>query len=261
MRPTWPAPPFAGVLLAAILLVACGSSAPSSPSAGTMAPAPTPTGSAGGGGALLLSCDGGIAFAPAALDAPPGAEEGDGAEFDALRDALARFGSDMEGYLPASGWRLVARDASTILFLARAVDGGDPPWRQVTVDFRDGRWQAGGGGGCNLRAVVGPGVGVASWSLDPAFAVPGPADTQIHVQVWERACASGTPATGRVVGPVISYAADAVTITYGVLPLPEGGTCQSNPPTPVLLELAEPLGDRLLLDGGSFPAAPPSPAF
>ncbi len=246
MRRTWPA-----FVLAAALLAACGSGVPS----------PDPVTGTGGTGALLLGCDGGIIFTAAELDAPPGAEEGDGAEFDALREALARFGSEMGAYVPASGWRLVARDGSTVLFLARATDGDDPPWRQVTVDLVDGRWQAGGTGGCNLRPVVGPGVGAASWSLDPAFAAPGPADTEIRVQVWERACASGEAAVGRVVGPVISYDTDAITITYGVRPKPGGATCQSNPPTPVLLELAEPLGDRLLLDGGSFPAAPPSPPF
>ncbi len=247
------------VVLLALVLAGCGS-IDGSPNASQSTATPMASAPAGDVG-LALTCGGGIVFTAAALEAAPGAETRPGPEGDALRDALARTGSEMEGYLPTAGWRQVARDATTVLFLAVATDGGDPPWRMVTLTFGDGRWQLGGAGACNLQVVPGPGIGSASWSLDPAFPPPGATDTEIHVQVWERACASGQPATGRVVGPVVRYQADTVTVTYGVRPKPGDQECPSNPPTPVLLVLEEPLGDRVLLDGGTYPAAPPAPPF
>jgi hypothetical protein len=50
-------------------------------------------------------------------------------------------------------------------------------------------------------------------------------------------------------------------VTYGVRPKPGNQECPSNPPTPAMLLLEGPLGDRTLLDGGTFPAAPPAPPF
>jgi hypothetical protein len=108
-----------------------------------------------------------------------------------------------------------------------------------------------------LSAEFGP----ATWALDPAFASPGPDSTELHILVWEMACSSGSPATGRMSAPAIAYAAATVTITIGVRPLGGPQACPGLPGTPAVVRLTAPRGARTLLDGGRVPAAPPSPAF
>ena len=108
-----------------------------------------------------------------------------------------------------------------------------------------------------LSAEFGP----ATWALDPSFASPGPDATELHILVWELSCSSGSPTTGRMSAPVIAYTATTVTITIGVRPFSGPQACNGPPGTPAIVQLAAPLGDRILLDGGRVPPAPPSPAF
>lgn len=103
--------------------------------------------------------------------------------------------------------------------------------------------------------------GPANWAFDPAFPAPGPANDRLFILVWERACSSGSPATGRMSAPVIETAPTTVTITIGVRPVSGMQTCPLPPGTPAVVTLPEPLGARSLRDGGSVPPAPPSPAF
>jgi hypothetical protein len=107
----------------------------------------------------------------------------------------------------------------------------------------------------------GPDFRRATWALDPAFASPGPASTELHILVWETTCSSGLPMTGRMSAPDIAYTPETVTITIGVRPLGRPQACPGPQGTPAIVGLAEPLGLRTLLDGGRVPAAPPSPAF
>ncbi len=73
----------------------------------------------------------------------------------------------------------------------------------------------------------------------------------------ERSCASGQSSEGRVEDPLIVYRDDAVIVTFFVEPLDGGQECPGNPPAAVDVELGEPLGDRLLLDGGVWPPREP----
>ena len=50
------------------------------------------------------------------------------------------------------------------------------------------------------------------------------------------------------------YAPDTVTIAIVVRTGPGDQDCQGNSPEPVLVDLSEPLGSRLLFDGSSYPA-------
>lgn len=97
-------------------------------------------------------------------------------------------------------------------------------------------------------------------SLDPArltgalvqrdlAALPSPDDTTIALLVTEGACNSGRDAAGRIELISLEETDASVTVRIGIRP--EGGpqTCPSNPTTPFTIELAERLGDRVLLDG------------
>ena len=99
--------------------------------------------------------------------------------------------------------------------------------------------------------------GPATWALDPAFSPPDPTARELHVLVWERACASGKPTTGRMSEPSIVVGTTTMSITIGVRPLAGAQECPGTPGTPATVTLPEPLGSRTLLDGGNNPPAPP----
>jgi hypothetical protein len=99
--------------------------------------------------------------------------------------------------------------------------------------------------------------GPATWALDPAFPAPDATARDLHILVWERACASGKPTTGRMSEPLIVVGPTSITITIGVRPLAGAQECPGPPGTPATLTLPEPLGSRTLLDGGNKPPAPP----
>lgn len=82
----------------------------------------------------------------------------------------------------------------------------------------------------------------ADWRLDPAGALE-PSSREVAILVHERACASGRDAKGRIEVDV-NYAANAVTLEVSVRPLNGDQDCQSNPDTPYIVKLAEPLGNR-----------------
>ncbi|HEY9564106.1 MAG TPA: hypothetical protein VIR30_10090 [Nocardioides sp.] len=91
----------------------------------------------------------------------------------------------------------------------------------------------------------------ADWRLDPAGALD-PSSREVAILVNERACASGRSADGRIEVDV-EYAADTVTLEVSVRPLNGDQECPSNPDTPYIVKLAEPLGDRDVMGQSSPP--------
>lgn len=206
-----------------------------------------------------LTCGGEHSFPASALEAPTGAEDESGPEYDALRAAFTFFGAEFPEADQLS-WRVVDLDDTGALFLARAADTA-PAWLKVEVGDEDGTWKPLGMGQCDPVVVLSSEFGPATWALDPDFPAPDAGTTELHVLVWERACSSGRPTTGRMSAPVVEYAPDTVTITIGVRPVGGDQDCQGPPGTPAIVTLPQPLGDRMLLDGGRHPPAEPSPAF
>ncbi len=92
------------------------------------------------------------------------------------------------------------------------------------------------------------GAEAARWRLDPSF-TPAPESTEIPLLVQEAACASGTPATGRIELSV-RYSDSAVTIDVRVRPLGGEQACQAIE-TPLSVQLREPLGQRALVDANA----------
>ena len=100
-------------------------------------------------------------------------------------------------------------------------------------------------------------VSPAAWQLDPKFDRPVPSDTEIHVLVTERECASGQPPGERLQSPRVEADADRAVVTFFVASLlatQSTVTCPKNPAAPYVVELGGLLGERDLVDGGeSFP--------
>lgn len=235
------------VAMVALSLVACREA----PARVAQEPSPTasrqpsPTASAR---PTMLTCGTRDTFPPSALDAPADAEKAPGGASDALRTWLAN--PDNEQFAKGGGWRaLVANDAEAVFAQ------GTPPGITVRFERRDGAWKwANSSATCDLRVVPPPGLASGQWV--PAAPVR-PGDTAFVANVYERSCAGGRSPEGRVQPPEVEYTATAVVVTFFVRPPGGAQTCPGAPPAPYEVALREPLGDRKLLDGGTYPPQAP----
>jgi len=98
--------------------------------------------------------------------------------------------------------------------------------------------------------------GPATWAHDPAAEI-GPDTTAFTAWVTERYCASGRSSADRIIRPDVQVSTEAIVVTFRVRRLTGAQACPGNPPTPVTVTLPEPLGDRMLLDGGREPPQEP----
>lgn len=104
-------------------------------------------------------------------------------------------------------------------------------------------------GGCDLvgGVILPEQPREAQWALDPDVELT-PETTELPLLVGEVACASGRAAEGRI-DVDVEYGDEQLVVTAWVRPLPGAQNCPGNPPTPFLLQLDEPLGDRELVNG------------
>ena len=240
----------AAVFAVPLLLVACGPAAPS-------ADAPEGAGGDAAPAEFRYTCGDPVGFLPSLLDQPATAETEDHPSAAALRAALADPGPDFD-LLPDTGWWLIVRDDDSAEYVARrGVAAADPPFASASFMAERGAWKIAGWGDCRPTAVMG-GLSVATWVLDPNLPPPGPEATQITALVTERSCTGGQEMGARLRPPSITYTDDAVLVVFTAQPLQgDAFTCQANPPTRVVFELREPLGDRQLLDAAFFPPVEP----
>ena len=187
-------------------------------------------------------------FDPATIDRPGVAERADDDRAKALV-AFLQVGDVESASLPDVGWHLVGSDATASEFVVHSTQG----YSSIQMSNEGGSWLVAGWGGCTPELVVPDGARAATWQLPVDAALPAADATSFDVLVFERRCASGQPADGRVRTPEIAYEADRILIAFGITPPTEGGDCQAAPPTRVTVQLKEPLGGRSLFDVGVWP--------
>ncbi len=172
---------------------------------------------------------------------------------DSLPDLAAAVAAWLAGgegaFHPQDGWEILHADAGSAT-VVHVADSG-----LSVVGFTAGRagwvWAgSGSGGACDLRAALPDGLGVVTWTLDPAFPEPGRDATELHVVATEQQCSGGRQLGDALLGPQVVETDTAVLIAFAAIP-PSGGaqTCPSNPPEPVTITLAAPLGERTVRDG------------
>lgn len=248
-----------GVLLLTLTLAGCTSTiSPAAPAA--PGPSDAPPGEAHLG-ETRYSCSGPPGFLPNLLDRPADAELEDHPSAAALRAAIAEVGPDID-MLPATGYWLTNRDHRVAEYLARDPRGAENDFVFASMENDGPGWRNGGWGGCRPEIVL-DGLNLATWILDPDAPPPAAATTTFSALVTERTCTSGQAMGARLEAPSITYGQESVLVVFAARPL-EGDAfdCPSNPPTRVVVQLSEPLGERHLLDAGFFPPAEPvAPAF
>lgn len=189
-------------------------------------------------------------FEPAFLDQVGHAETDEGEMFDVLRAHLGRPGPDYE-MLPDTGWVLVGSDDRRAEFLATGSGG----LAQVSLEHGQYGWKVSGwGSGCRPLLAMPDGLGSAEWVPSPKHPLPDATTQTLNVLVTERSCANAASSVGRVAGPAIRFEDGRVLVAFGVIP--QAGdlfTCPSNPPTPLQIDLGQPIGDRMLVDASTIP--------
>jgi hypothetical protein len=202
---------------------------------------------------LHYSC-GQLAFSAELILAPARQDEtADNPISAELRRHLASAESDFQ---PDAGWTFVGETGGRAQFIVRIPD---ETLQSVELERQSGAWKVVGWGGCPAHVVAGLGLGAAEWRL-PDGVVPDPGLQTFDALVTELACNSGQPADGRIMPPQILTDVERVIVIFTVRPRPGGHECPSNPSTQVRVELPAPLGNRQLLDGGSFPFRDPAEA-
>jgi hypothetical protein len=202
---------------------------------------------------------------------PPSAETSNDAAVDGLRKTLVADPS-----LPHGGWWLIGRSERDAEFAARDARGA--LW-YVRVEVRDGAWNIHSWGGCGLRLQI-EGLSTVVWHLDPAVPFPGP-ETRVIRAVVSESCVPD-PLVGRLQAPIIRSTADLVLVAFTARPgiggdasLPKRVAsvqrmstadssdsiasrplydhCPGGSSATVEVDLGEPLGDRRLVDGATWP--------
>lgn len=248
-----------GALLLALALAGCASTN-SAVAPGLAGPTDAPPGEADLGD-TRYSCSEQAGFLPGLLDQPANAELEDHPSAAALRAAIAEVGPDID-MLPAAGYWLANRDDRVAEYLARDPAGAENDFVFASMENQGAGWKNGGWGGCRPEIVL-EGLNLATWVLDPDAPAPDAAATTFAALVTERTCTSGQAMGARLQAPSITYGQESVLVVFAARPL-EGDAfnCPSNPPTRVVVQLSEPLGERHLLDAGFFPPAEPvAPEF
>lgn len=228
----------------------------STPTPELWSPRPSAIPATAGEGERLWSCDGRApGFPISVLDGPAGVETMEGPVFDGLRRAIETMRPEFEYDLREDRphllpWLLAFEGRNRAVFL---VQRQDERYSVMFVEREGASWDFSGYmDPCALRPLITHEHGEAVWRVKPDSPVSS-ASTSVQVQVMERECASGKKATGRIETPIVDYGEDAITVTIPVRRVRGGADCQGNPWTPYVLELDEPIGDRVLLDSGPWP--------
>lgn len=255
------------LLAALLLLAACGEETPTAADP-TTPPTPATTTVAGGAltvvdGEVQVGCGGDSGWSPSVMASGIGGVVEPADVVEAFTDLLAdpEIAPELEMSFLQDGpehteWRVLAAEGDSLtLGLGEWSEDGPGAGARTFGLERDGDdWRWTGGGDCRLEPVLGgdhtwveltrPAGGLDRTSTNPA------------VGVSERECTSGRDPRPHLEQPHVVETSTTVTVYWTSLG-PEGfHNCMGNPRVAATVPLRQPLGERLLLDGSTYPPRP-----
>lgn len=245
-------------LAATLLLTACAASGTPAQRT-TPEPRPTAPVRTTAGGESLLTCGGGAFAASAMVEGiEPLTPRVDIA--GALDELVRSAGMDAplglsDGGVQPGEWKVLAEDEGSLTIATGPWGEQGPAARAHVVGLEqhgDG-WRAAGWGDCQLRPVLTDAVAWAT--VRASVADLDPDATAIPVRVTEQECASARDPEPPLREPVVETE-ESVTVYWTTEPATGAQKCPGNPMADRVVELDEPLGDRTMLDGSTWPATP-----
>lgn len=209
----------------------------------------------------FVSDGSGLPFQPAVLDAPATPLDPGDPPVQVLLSQLRhsrRLEVPDDDRSALAPWRMLARTNDAALF-----GSGRPPGLitvAVSQDSRRGNWSCLAVSTALALRAAREGIRASSWRPDPTNP-PRPDDTELRVLVTEQTHATGKLAHGRMLPPDLYLDGERIVLRCFIRPL--GGfqnRALKNAETPAIVELGEPLGERLLLDGAVYAPAGPAPS-
>lgn len=240
------------------LVAACGSDRGTPSTAG--AAAATPAGTAGE--ETLVSCGGQQPGWPvSAMDGGIDSQHPTGDLAAALEGLAQEAGIDAPRALQdvstdEAPWFVLTDTADSATVATGAWDSAGPgaDGQVVYLEEADGTWKARSWGDCtDLAPVIAPGL---QWVRVVAASDPDPSSVELTVTVNEVQCTSGRNPRPFLRAPRIVENDESVTL-FLRSEAPKGAhNCMANPTVRQVLHLEQPLGDRVLLDGSTWPHRP-----
>ncbi len=237
--------------IAAVLLLGCLSIVPLAGCAGAPVVAPS------GEPQESYLC-GGAPVSAAALSARTPVAELTGTGREALSGAKFDDGSPLD-LGDSTGWFVVEESGQSLTILrdAEVVTSTVSPaiptdHEMVTVSWIEAAniepgWLVSSMGPCALTTDLGD-LTVPLITLDPEHPID-PASRELHLLVTEQSCNSGADADGRIEIVKVDEGNDQIHVILGVRPRDGGQNCPSNPATPFTVTLADPIGERQVVNG------------
>ncbi|MGN6217763.1 MAG: hypothetical protein ACTHN7_12565 [Solirubrobacterales bacterium] len=194
-----------------------------------------------------VSC-GGLRFNPiVAFSSPTGVGKTNTPQVRAMK----KFIDIGEELARKHDWRLLAEEKRWAEFGAGRLPD-ELEW--IGVERRRGHWSFASYTSRCEPASVRRGLEAITWTLDPDQPQLNPKTRSILVDLGPSECSSGKPAAPRLQKPEFREQNGALLMGLWLRPLPPGGyTCQGIIEPPVRIKLPEPLGERDLMDGGTYP--------
>lgn len=176
------------------------------------------------------------------------AEMGAGGPEQALRRYLEER---LYPQLPSKYWRLVASGDGSASFASGRLEQG--LFWLTTVEDTAGQWAvAGSPEECRVRSVR-DGEAAIDWSLPKDESLRS-GSRRIAVKLHSLGGCDGGRSHNKAAEPQFRQLGRKLVLTIWLKPLPPGPkTCEARLEGPLVLRLPQPLGERQLWDGGSFP--------
>lgn len=134
-------------------------------------------------------------------------------------------------------------------------DGAQGDAQVVTLEQTSDGLHASGWGDCHNLAVALP-EGRSRVAVSAPKGGVDPSTTSLEMLVNEVECSSARDPRPYLGEPNVVETDDRVLVTIDSESVVGGADCQGNPPVPLTIELDEPIGERELLDAGTWPPTP-----